>query len=52
MFYDRSQAGDAAYFEDPCPALLAVDSEGSLTITPGCGEASLVVPASVIVGIA
>jgi len=51
VFYDRSQAGDAAYFEDPCPALLAVDSEGSLTITPGCGEASLVVPASVIVGI-
>ena len=51
IFYDRSHVGDAAYFQDPCAALLAVDSEGSLTITPGCGEAPLVVPPSDIVAI-
>jgi hypothetical protein len=49
IFYDRSHAGDAAYFNDPCAALLSVDEEGALTVTPGCGEASLVIPAAEIV---
>ena len=49
VFYDRSHAGDSAYFNNPCRALLAVDEGGSLTVTPGCGEASLVIPASEIV---
>jgi hypothetical protein len=49
IFYDRSHAGDSAYFSDPCRALVAVDEAGALTVTPGCGQAPLVIPASEIV---
>ncbi len=51
VFYDRSRAGDALYFDHPCPALLAVDGSGALTVTPGCGEAPLVIPASDVTAI-
>jgi hypothetical protein len=51
IFYDRSHAGDSAYFSDPCPALLAVDEQGALTVTSGCAEAPMVIPSSEIVNL-
>jgi len=44
VYYDRSRAGDAYYFANPCPALLDIDGEGALVVTPGCGEEPLVIP--------
>jgi hypothetical protein len=47
VFYDRSRFGDPAYFENACGALLSA-GDGVLTITSGCGEAPLVIPAAEI----
>jgi hypothetical protein len=51
VYYDRSRAGDAYYFKDPCPALLDVDASSALILTPGCGEAPLAIPPSEITAV-
>jgi hypothetical protein len=51
VFYDRSRAGDPFYFANPCAAVIDVDDSGDLTITPGCGDAALVIPASEIIAL-
>jgi hypothetical protein len=50
VFHDHSRLGDAAYFEQPCGALLLVEA-GNLTFTASGGEGSLVIPASDIIEI-